>query len=144
MASKRASKAYNVKADLIRDMSGPVVYAAVAAMPGNHKFVKVGHSTGLISRLSSIQTGCPVPITTVSYCACHAVDKARAAEAAIHLLMSEHRSVGEWFKFDLTKERDMKVWRGAIPAVLNELLGSGRWKLKSFDYAKAAGLKSAA
>jgi len=142
--SKRALRAYSIKQDLLQDMSGPVVYAAVAAIPGSIKFVKVGFSTSLISRLQSIQTGCPVPITSVSYCRTNTVDKARAAEAAIHLLMADQRSVGEWFKFDLSSERDMKVWRGAIPAVLNEMFGKGRWKLKSFDYARAARIKVAA
>lgn len=125
-------------------MFGPVVYAAVAPIAPGLKFVKVGYSEGLLSRIRDVQTGCPVPISDVSYVRLFSATQARSVEAAIHLLMAEFRSSGEWFRFDLSVQRDLKVWKGAIPAVLNEALGRGRWKLKTFNYSRAVGSSRAA
>ena len=130
--------------ELARDLLGPVVYAAVAPMTAGCKFVKVGYSEGLLSRMRSVQTGCPVPIAEVSYVRVFSADQARNIESAIHLLMAEFRSSGEWFKFDLSSPRDLKAWRSAIPAVLNEAVGKGRWNLKTFNYSKAVGIRRAA
>lgn len=144
MSKHPVRKSFRIKHDLINDLSQPVVYAAVAPIVSGTKFVKVGWSGGLLSRLASIQTGCPVPITDVSYVRTWTPESARSIEAAIHLLMAECRSQGEWFKFDLADERQRKIWRGAIPAVLNEAFGKGRWEIKTFNYSRALCSRKAA
>lgn len=120
-----------------RDMTAPVLYAAIAEFgaPGV-KFVKVGHTHELVARLAGIQTGCPVQIGQVAYCRFPSIEPAREAERLIHLAMRNHRSQGEWFRFDLGSAEDKRVWGGAIPAVLNYVAGKGSWDLRSIDYAE--------
>lgn len=123
--------------DFRRDMTGPVLYAAVVdfGIPG-HKFLKVGHSRELINRLASIQTGCPVQIGDVAYARLASIDAACNAERLVHKAMAKHASQGEWFKFDMGDPEHVRVWRGAIPAVLNHVAGKGGWALKSVNYAE--------
>jgi len=127
-------KAKYAFSDLRRDMTCPVVYAAIADMGGGVKFVKVGHTRELIGRLPSIQTGCPVQIGDVAYARLRDTDIARRAESLIHTVMKPYISQGEWFRFDLTDAEHKRVWDGAIPAVLNALVGKGHWTLKSVNY----------
>lgn len=124
-----------VYSDMRRDMTGPVVYAAIADF-GSAKFVKVGHTSELVNRMASIQTGCPVQIGDVAYARVASIDVARSAEKLIHQAMKPYRSQGEWFQFDLSRPEDARVWRGAIPAVLNHVAGNGRWSLRSINYAE--------
>jgi hypothetical protein len=124
-----------VYSDFRRDMTGPVVYAAIAefGLPGT-KFVKVGHTHELVDRLAGIQTGCPVQIGDVAYAKLRSLEAAREAERLIHRAMQGYRSQGEWFRFNLDDPEHGRVWRGAIPAVLNHVSGKGRWELKSINY----------
>src|SRR5690606_29335526 len=121
-----------IRGDLLKDMWEPVVYAIEAPIVPGFKFVKIGYTTGLVARMEDIQTGCPVRIGDVSYVRAMSVEKARNIEAALHLVLGEVRSSGEWFRFDMSNERHQKLWRGAFPAVLNEAFGKGRWKIKRF------------
>jgi len=121
--------------DFRRDMTGPVVYAAIAELGGS-KFVKVGHTTELVNRMAGLQTGCPVQIGDVAYARVPTTEVAREAERLIHLAMQVYRSQGEWFCFDLSDPEHERVWRGAIPAVLNHVSGKGRWTLKSINYSE--------
>lgn len=123
--------------DFRRDMTGAVVYAAVVdfGIPG-HKFLKVGHSRELIDRLAGIQTGCPVQIGDVAYARMPSIEAAVQAERLVHRAMAKYSTQGEWFKFDMGDPEHVRVWRGAIPAVLNHVVGKGKWSLKSVNYAE--------
>lgn len=123
-----------VYSDMRRDMTGPVVYAAIAEI-GSARFVKVGYTGKLIERIAGLQTGCPVQIEDVAYARLPTTECARSAEKLIHQAMKPYRSQGEWFQFDLSRPEDSRVWRGAIPAVLNHVVGKGRWSLRSINYA---------
>lgn len=127
------------------DMTGPVVYAAIAdfGLP-SVKFVKIGHTNELLSRLGGIQTGCPVQIGGVAYARVPSIEQAREVEGLVHRIMGRRKSQGEWFRFDLEDEADKKLWRGGIPAALNHVMGKGRWVLRSIDYAaiRAAAVES--
>lgn len=131
--------------DFRRDMTGPVVYAAIAefGVPDS-KFVKVGHTHELVNRLAGIQTGCPVQIGDVAYARVRSPETAREVEGLIHKAMRDYRSQGEWFRFDLTDAEHERVWRGAIPAVLNHVVGKGNWKLHSINYADIRAATAAA
>ena len=123
--------------DFRRDMTGSVIYAAIAdfGIP-NTKFVKVGHTHELVNRLAGLQTGCPVQIGDVAYARCPNIDVARQTEGLIHKAMRLYQSQGEWFRFDLSDPEHERVWRGAIPAVLNFTVGNGKWTLRSINYAE--------
>lgn len=56
-------------------------------------FIKIGKATGgADSRVSSLQTGCPFPITVLA-----TIPGGLAREARLHRLFSSLRSHGEWF-----------------------------------------------
>ena len=120
--------------DFRRDMTGPCVYAAIADFGGADKFVKVGYTIKLVTRMSELQTGCPVQIGDVAYARVPTVEAARHVEKLVHQAMKPYRSQGEWFRFDLSQPEDERVWRGAIPAVLNHVVGKGRWNMRSINY----------
>lgn len=70
------------------------IYIVKCAHAGEQWF-KIGITTkGLTPRLSSIQTGCPLPISTVVTVR---VDGPRKLERQLHDLFAAARVSGEWF-----------------------------------------------
>ncbi len=63
-------------------------------------YVKVGMSEDPYSRVSQIQTGCPMKFTKAGMVKCPTRDRAKAIEKAIHADLEPYRSMGEWFRFD--------------------------------------------
>jgi len=75
------------------------VYVLLARDGDGPMYVKVGMSRSPESRLLSIQTGCPIKLVRALAFTCGNDAIARAAERAFHLHLAEHRSSGEWFRF---------------------------------------------
>lgn len=76
-------------------------YAMLTEQIGKARFVKFGYATDLDGRLSSVQTGCPLRITTLLHVHCGGVPQAAALERALHREFLPIRSSGEWFKWVL-------------------------------------------
>lgn len=85
----------------LKPADGAFLYVASIA-DGDRAWVKIGISTELVGRMQSIQCGCPLPISGISYIEVADRRVAEWAEQAIHSELHEHRSAGEWFalRFD--------------------------------------------
>lgn len=68
----------------------PVLYFITPSLPGA---IKIGISTRLRQRVTSLQTVVPYGLGEVWYC-----PGGRTLEKALHALFAEHRLPGEWFK----------------------------------------------
>ena len=60
-------------------------------------YLKIGYTTNLDKRLSSIQTGNPLPLSIECALECETVGQAKMAEKKLHSRYKRHRAVGEWF-----------------------------------------------
>jgi hypothetical protein len=68
------------------------VYFARAGEDGP---VKIGHAKDVRSRLSSMQTGCPIPLTLLGV-----LPGGREREAELHARFADLRVRGEWFRVE--------------------------------------------
>jgi hypothetical protein len=62
--------------------------------------VKVGVSSSVNGRLSSIQTGCPFQIRLIHAVKCDSRAQAFSYESAFHSALADERLSGEWFNLD--------------------------------------------
>jgi hypothetical protein len=116
---------------------GCSIYLAIADFGAAGKFVKAGYSIDPWKRLGSIQTGCPMPVKTLAYVLVPGEAMARKIEGLLHKVYAPCRTSGEWFQFDLDNPDHKKRWSGGLSAVLNEVLGRGRWHIDYIDVAEA-------
>ena len=70
-------------------------------------FIKVGVTRNGDGRLANLQTGCPIEIRILSIRHGLSAEHAADLETAIHLLLADRHSKGEWFKVGLTEVRDI-------------------------------------
>lgn len=63
------------------------------ARAGEDGLVKIGHAKDVRSRLSSMQTGCPIPLTLLGV-----LPGGREREAELHARFADLRVRGEWFR----------------------------------------------
>ena len=68
----------------------------------DRRYVKIGKTQNIISRLSALQTGHPEKLYVLGY-----VDGGRGEEKKLHKRFSKYRVRGEWFK--LTEEFAQKI-----------------------------------
>lgn len=78
------------KQDIIKDIT-----CAYFIGSKKYKFVKIGFTTNLFSRLSAIQTGCPFDIEILAYIKSQDPKK---TEHKLHMKFKKYRVRGEWFK----------------------------------------------
>lgn len=80
-------------------MSGFVYFVAPEALfcrDGDTQFVKIGYTRNAPeSRLSALQTGCPIPLKVYFY-----TDGSPELEAAFHEAFAPLRHFGEWFNLE--------------------------------------------
>lgn len=70
-------------------------------------FIKVGVTRNGNGRLQNLQTGCPVEIRILSMREGLSADHAADIETAIHLLLADYHSKGEWFSTTAEQARDI-------------------------------------
>jgi len=105
------------------------IYVMVAD-PGDDspwRYFKVGYSSRLLSRISAVQTGCPMPITAVMNVPLPDWREARNVENRLHGLLLGYRVSGEWFKFNMTDPEQKEDFGHACRTALTPVLGEG-WK----------------
>lgn len=96
------------------------------------RYFKIGISDNVASRVASVQTGCPIPITQVMTLSVGGRSKARSAEKNLHRVMQEFRTCGEWFKFDLSRQDHKDAFNRFCRSVLDAEIGSGwSWTVRS-------------
>ncbi len=62
--------------------------------------IKVGISSNMTARLSTIQTSCPFPIDVIYEFGTPSVEIARHIERSFHETQTAYRQHGEWFNLD--------------------------------------------
>lgn len=70
-------------------------------------FIKVGVTRNGNGRLLNLQTGCPVEIRILSMREGLSAEHAADIETAIHLLLADYHSKGEWFSTTAEHVRDI-------------------------------------
>lgn len=101
-------------------------------------YVKIGVSEDPFSRVTQVQTGCPIRIIRAAMMKCMSRDQARKIEKAVHVDLSPFSSSGEWFRFDWSD----KAQRGALNSAIECNMASVRdWKLEQIDLSKAYAMK---
>lgn len=81
---------------------GWVIYVLITAPVESASFFKVGATKNIGKRINALQTGCPLPIGEFLYHKALSRESAFAVERAMHEAMRDHRSSGEWFRFDVS------------------------------------------
>lgn len=95
LATKRANLAFPVKADrALMDRAASLKGRSAVYFIRAGRFVKIGTSTDVLSRLSGVQTGCPIECQIVGLAA-----GGRDIERALHEMFAPHRTYGEWFRY---------------------------------------------
>lgn len=98
------------------------VYCMVTEDLGGFSYFKFGISESPTSRMAAVQTGCPMKIVEILFLPGFSRREAQSAEADIHLALAEHRSSGEWFKFDLTNQEHKAAFNAALKLGMKRLL----------------------
>lgn len=81
--------------DTVYGRSTGYVYCIAAGVPDIAEFVKLGFTAGdPLSRMKSLQTGCPSKLHLVG-----AYPSTMNGEAELHQVLSEDRTIGEWFRW---------------------------------------------
>lgn len=80
-------------------MGGKVwsVYVMAAPSDGSMTYFKIGISSDVIGRYGSVQTGCPLRLTTIWAITTFNNGAAQDLERKLHALLAKYRTCGEWF-----------------------------------------------
>lgn len=111
------------------------LYVMVADVGGADRYFKIGIARDLSSRLSAVQTGCPMPITQVLSVELPGRAAALRAEKKMHAGLEPYRTSGEWFKFDMGNPAQKADFNEVARSVLDEPMGRG-WKWDVASVAK--------
>jgi hypothetical protein len=88
------------------------------------RFIKIGMSNDVPTRMSALKSSLPDPIRLIAYIPVDDLAERRKREAALHADWSDHRSHGEWFR--------------ATPILvkyISDLVASGQAETRVPDYA---------
>jgi hypothetical protein len=102
--------------------SAQFLYLAEARTEGRC-WVKVGLSSELMGRATFIACGCPIPIKTIWYREIGRRDVCEWAEKAIHAVLHEHWSSGEWFQIECNAEL-----RGLVDGICKQFAEPAEWQ----------------
>ena len=99
------------------------VYIMAAPTEGGITYFKVGISSDVVNRICTVQTGCPLRISTVWAITTFNNGAAQDLEAKLHALLWAYRTNGEWFAMninDLSHKRAMnEAFSFAVKACSN-------------------------
>lgn len=118
---------------------GWVIYILVTTPVESASFFKVGITKNIGKRISTLQTGCPVQIAEFLYHKALSRESALSVERAMHEAMREHRSSGEWFRFDVGDASHKALFNGALRIAGERALGfSWKWNRIKVSSLRAA------
>ena len=109
------------------------VYMMIADACCGYSFCKIGVTGDLASRVSAVQTGCPMPITDVAFLELPP-GRHRSAEAMFHQHLRAFHTQGEWFRMNLSDPAHKQAMKDATAHVLRHFgLSETKWKHMSLD-----------
>lgn len=123
-------------------MTTNCVYVLVANNFDGTQFYKIGVSTDLMSRIASVQTGCPIPISHVMHLPIPQGILSTKVERHLHRRFKAFGTSGEWFRFDMSKRADQEEFERGCQEVVNPILGKG-WKWASYTLAELKVVRAA-
>ncbi len=111
------------------EQDGCYVYALLCQDESGKGYMKIGLTTNLANRLSSLKTLIPIDIKYYAFLECFNSEEMRLVEKALHKAFSERKRKGEWFDFDFSKEEDKREFNDTCKEVfLREMrLGASSW-----------------
>ena len=129
-------------ADALRAMAPPEVEGCNLYMMGcdlgdGRVCIKIGLAGDVESRLRSVQTACPFPLTTVKYVRLPDRQSAAGAERRAHSALSGFNSCGEWFVFCLSDPDHKAALSLAMRASIDPALGP-EWAWSTLQTGSAA------
>ena len=91
---------------------------------GDTQYYKIGITKDINRRIRDLQTGNPLPLTVVTTIEIDTNPKqsrefSAFIESRLHALFEYCRASGEWFKFVMQEEEDLKKW-GRTKKIENE------------------------
>lgn len=111
------------------------VYFFMARDGAGPMYVKVGRSDNPITRLETVQTGCPLPIVKAGMVKCLTIEQSRKIERDLHTMLSGWHSSGEWFRLNWEEGDDKSALMGMMNVVF---AGIPDWKFEEIDLGAAA------
>lgn len=82
---------------------------------GSTIHAKIGRAHDPIKRARALIVGCPIEPGVLAVCELPSRSTAQRAEAALHHLLKDWRTRGEWFRFEpADKETFNHIWRTAL------------------------------
>ena len=96
--------------------------------------VKVGKAQSPAERVSTLQTGLPLPITRLRYVGMRSARQALQIEKELHRYLAEWASTGEWFLFPAGDSRASDHYAYGVSGQLDCLLCRGAWKYEEIDW----------
>jgi len=104
------------------------VYMMIAETCCGDSFCKIGITGDLATRVSGVQTGCPMPITDVAYMDLPG-GRCREAEKMFHQRLARYHTQGEWFRLNFQNTEHKAAMADATRHVIATLgLSETRWK----------------
>lgn len=85
--------------------NGEFVYMLVCQDVDGPAYIKFGVASNLRDRADAIQTGCPIPYQVLGFVEVWTRERALDIEAALHDEFKDKRVSGEWFRFNLSKDK---------------------------------------
>jgi len=114
------------------------VYVLLARDGNGPAYVKIGRSNCPEARIPSVQTGCPVRITSARAIKCSSLAIARAMEESLHEHLASFRCSGEWFRFDW----DDDAHRSLLDRAVEKHLAGMGLEIREIDLALAGKVRS--
>jgi hypothetical protein len=107
----------------------PCLYVLIVVTAGPEAYFKIGYSTHLAKRVSSVQVGCPLPINRVLWMPTFEIGPAIWLESALHERFRRRQTSGEWFMFDITSEADKRDFRDGCAEVIRRWREDWAWQV---------------
>ncbi len=111
------------------------VYVLMARDGDGPMYVKVGRSDNPIKRISNVQVGCPFRIVKAGMVKCLTIEQASSIERELHLLLQDHWSSGEWFRFDWKDTEQRQKLQSMMEVAF---AGVPQWVFEEIDLERAA------
>jgi len=111
------------------------VYIMAAPLRDGFSFFKVGITSNIPKRLSSVQCGCPLKITTLWAITLWGNGSAQNLESLLHEKLSAYRTHGEWFGMETDNEAHKSAMRGAMDFAVEytRQVRDGGWRKYSIN-----------
>lgn len=87
------------------------VYALMCEDDSGAGYMKIGRSSRIEARLSTLRTSCPLPLKRIALLEVESADKSKQVEEALHFRFRHRRQRGEWFGFNFSSEEDKQDFK---------------------------------